>query len=84
MTPKTSKEKQSRIKWLVRVTLVNNSEQYFTLSTKDIRKFIVDTDLKAEKSSSSAGIINKYVFPYIFKRFENQPFKAIKVRGNYG
>lgn len=83
MTSKTSKKERSKAKWLVRVILVNGGEYTFSLGTKEIREFIVKTGHSAEQSSKSAGIINKYIFPYVFDRFKDQPFKAIKVRGNY-
>lgn len=72
-----------KAKWLVRVSLVNGIEHSFTLSIEDIRQYIAESKDYVEQSASEVGIINKYIFPCIIKRFENKPFKAIKVRGNY-
>jgi hypothetical protein len=84
MTPTSRKQQwRSKAKWLVRVILVNDSEHSFTLNTEDIKLHIQESDNDIEHNGSSAGIINKYVFPCVVKRFEYQPFKSIKIRGNY-
>ena len=85
MTPESQKqqEKKNKARWMVKVILVNNVETSFIVTTKDVRQHIIDSPDRTEQVNSSAGIINKYVFPLVFDRFKGKSFKSIKIRGNY-
>lgn len=82
MTPKTQKSRtRLKAKWLVRIKFVNDAETVFSLSTADVREFISTSDNCM--LGSDVGIINKYLFPLVVEKFDNRPFKSIKIRGNY-
>ena len=83
MTPQSQKLGSStfnRPKWLIRVTFDNDAATTFSLSTRELRTYITDNVGKHSNVPSTAGVVNKYVFPCVLSRFKDKLIKHIKIR----